>query len=872
MFTFGGNLDRSDRNLYINSYSLYNAENNPQQIINNWNVYGRFTQYFKDKVGDSSANPLKNAFYQIQADYSKYDRVIQNENLKNNIFRYGYVGKFEEKRETQYVNQTAIRLRANPSNPDDTTTVVFRDVNVDFGDPSSEVTFTPSGYNNTLSNYTSYVLDDRRSIGDPVNDLDELLGRRGILNGYTPSPIYSIYSGQGSMYPQYALLENDQFRLTALGSAEWGKHTFRLGFEFEQRVETNYGVNANGLWLAGRGLLDKDIDPNLDKSNYKFYTKNINGVDQTFIDFERKATGTQSTFSQNLRKKFGLAANEPINIDALSPEDLSLNMFSADELNDQGLISYQGFSYDGVRNTKKVAFNDYFSDINRPQDANRPIYTSFWLEDKFQIEDLTLRAGLRIDRYDANQKVLKDPYSLVDVLHAKDVKDLQFSNGSIPSNVGDDYVVYVNKSAKDFDRSIANTYEITGFRKGDVFYDVNGTPTENISQVTQGGTFPLFDPKAQGEVGKEFITDRTLSVKAFKDYVPQFNVMPRLSFSFPISEDALFFAHYDILTQRPERNGTLPSDYYYLQGSINDRNEINNPDLKPQKKIDYEVGFEQRLTKSSGLTISAFYSEMRDQISYRKYFGAYPSDYVTFGNLDFGTVKGFTLEYELRRTRNFMLNASYTLQYAKGTGSSATSGFNLVSQGQPNLRTPIPLDYDSRHAFKLNLDYRLKNNEGPVLFGNKIFQNMGINVMFQGNSGTPYSRQANITNFISAIGRPVLEGSMNGSRLPGNFRVGLKIDKDFNLKSKEGSDPFIKTLNVYFRVQNLLDTKNVLNVYRYTGSPDDDGYLDFYRQDAGDAIDQNRIDIYTVRLLNGEGGTSNYSTPRRAYIGCTLTF
>lgn len=874
MFTLGGSYDRSDRNNYLNAFSLYNSENNPQQIIKNWNTYLRFTQNFKDDINDTTKS-IKNAYYQIQFDYSKYDRVIQNERLKDNLFRYGYFGKIEEV--TKYDEVAKIRLKKNPNStdPTDTATVVFEDVFVNNG-VKNGVVLSPTNDNPNLAAYSQYVIDDRASTGLPVQNLIDLQLSRGLLNGQTPNYIMSNYANTGSIYPLYSLLNNDQFRMSALGSAEWGKHTFKLGFEFEQRVNTGYSINAGNLWQIARGLVSTDIT-GVNKSKYTVSTQMVNDTARQFIDFDNFAAANQSTFSKNLREKLGYTATQEINIDAVSPDDLSLGMFGVNELVDPGIVSYQGFDYKGNRSTKKVSFEEYFSDVNnRPQDAIRPIYTSAFIEDKFQIEDLTLRAGIRIDRFDANQKVLKDPYSLVDVMHASDVRDLSFANGyKIPSNVGDDFVVYLNKTSKDFSRDAAATYEITGYRSGTVFYDANGTPTENISTVTQNGAFPLFDPNAQGNKGTEYLEDRFLSVKAFKDYEPQINVMPRLSFSFPISEDALFFAHYDVLTQRPEQNGTLPSDYYFLFGSVGDRNTLNNPDLRPQKKIDYEVGFEQRLTRSSGLTISAFYSENRDQIAYQKYFGAFPQDYVTFGNLDFGTVKGMTLEYDLRRTKNVYMNASYTLQYAKGTGSSSTSGFNLVSQGAPNLRTPIPLDYDQRHAFKLNIDFRLKNNEGPVLFGNKIFQNAGINVIFNGGSGTPYSRQANVTNFIDPVGRPVLKGGLNGSNLPGNFRVGLKIDKDFNMKAKtEDGTPFVKSLNVYLRVQNLLNTKNVLNVYRYTGSAEDDGYLDTYYEKTA-VLDQALIDLYTIRLLNGDNDASNptnYSLPRRVYLGCTLTF
>ncbi|KAA9345625.1 TonB-dependent receptor [Adhaeribacter soli] len=884
MITFGGLFNRSDRNMYVNSYSLFNAENNPQQIINNWNAYIRFQQFFRDAPGDSSSSAFKNAYYQIQADYSKYDRVIQNERLKDNVWRYGYIGKFNTQNQTFY-QPVSMRV-PDPNKPGDSIT---SNVLVDMGDYSTNLTFENSGDNPYLARYTEQVLAERNRLEDPVSNIFDLALSQGVLNGGDPNSVYSMYANRGSVYPLYALLNNDQFRLSALGSAELGKHTFKLGFEFEQRVETNYSIDGTSLWTYGRAFTfsDTELDLNNATPTYDETGKLIR------LDYGTKAIANQSTFGKNLRNKLGLQPGQPINIDAISPEDLSVSMFSADELINPDIVNYQGYTYDGKRTTKRVSFEDFFSDpINRPQDAVRPIYAAAFIEDKFQIEDLTLRAGLRVDRYDANQKVLKDPYSLVDLMHAKDLRNLTFANGyNIPSNIGDDYVVYVDKNSQDFSRNSSTNFAVTGYRKGDTFYDVDGTATENTNKITENGAaYPLFDPALQGNPDTDYLKSRGLSVKAFKDYEPQIYVMPRLSFSFPISEDALFFAHYDILTQRPERNGTLPSDYYFLYGSIGSRNEINNPDLKLQKTIDYEVGFEQRLTQSSGLTISAFYKEMRDQVSYRRYVAAYPQDYVTFSNLDFGTVKGMTMEFDLRRTGNIALTASYTLQFAKGTGSSATSGYNLASQGIPNLRTPIPLDFDQRHGFKVNLDYRFFDGEGPLLFDKTIFQNTGINFTVFAGSGTPYSRQANITNYINAIGRPVLEGTMNGSRLPANYRADLRIDKDFKIgktvvnvvdgqtQEKFISSRYVKSLNVFFRVENVFNRMNVLNVYRYTGSAEDDGYLASYQEKFGEAANQSLMDIYMVRMLNGTGGEglgsnpTNYSLPRRAVLGVSLTF
>ncbi|MCB0479772.1 MAG: hypothetical protein KDC84_16510, partial [Crocinitomicaceae bacterium] len=167
---------------------------------------------------------------------------------------------------------------------------------------------------------------------------------------------------------------------------------------------------------------------------------------------------------------------------------------------------------------------------------------------------------------------------------------------------------------------------------------------------------------------------------------------------------------------------------------------------------EYAVGFKQKISKRSAIELNAFYREMRDQITTVRISEAYPRSYLTFDNLDFGTVKGLTLTYDLRRTKNIQLRLAYTLQFADGTGSNSTTSLNLVNAGFPNLRVIQPLDFDQRHNIVVSADYRFgegKNYNGPktVTKGGKTInwlQNFGINAIIRAGSGNPFSRQSNI--------------------------------------------------------------------------------------------------------------------------------
>jgi hypothetical protein len=182
--------------------------------------------------------------------------------------------------------------------------------------------------------------------------------------------------------------------------------------------------------------------------------------------------------------------------------------------------------------------------------------------------------------------------------------------GTRPGSIGDDYKVYLNDAGT----------AVQAYRSGDQWYRPNGTPVNSPIEIFSGGlVFPKYKDESASKVSN-YIKSRDFNPDAsFEDYKAQINIMPRLAFSFPISEDANFFAHYDILVQRPATNTLATAvDYFYFTdnpGAIK-----NNPNLKPERTIDYEVGFQQKLTESSKLKVSAYYKEIRNWIQLRTFF------------------------------------------------------------------------------------------------------------------------------------------------------------------------------------------------------------------------------------------------------------
>ena len=848
--TFGGSMALNESKIYDYGNALFNTVNNGQVINNTVRAFGRFTQRFnsKEPKEGKKSGGISNAYYTIQVDYTKVLQTAQDPDHKDNLFNYGYIGKFK----TYTVPTYGFGI--------DTTTGLFGRVLNGFADTLVE--FTPSDINPTTAAYTTQFYAQNPDAQDNFENLFQIQNKGGLINGQSPGSVYGLWNNTGSQYNGYSKTDNTSLRVTAMGSVDLKNHAFTLGFEYEQRTDRFVGYSPVGLWTLARQLTNFHISE-VDVTNPQPVF--VDGVFQDTINYPRFYNAAdQSFFDYNLRQSLGLQTNglDYVDLDSYDPSQLNINFFSADELlnNGNNYVSYYGYDHTGKKLTGNPSFDDFFTakdefgNFKREIAPFQPTYLAGYIQDKFAFKDLIFNVGVRVDRYDANQKVLKDPFSLFETIKAGEVTQLGGNDVSHPSNIGDDYVVYVN--------DINSPTAIVGYRNERTWYNAEGVEISDPTVLRTGsGIAPyLVDP-----------SDNIVSSKAFKDYQPQTNIMPRISFSFPISEDALFFAHYDVLTKRPVGGNRLdPTDYLFIENRSS--SVLNNPDLKPEKTIDYELGFQQKLNSNSAIKFSAFYRELRNLIQTTRILEAYPRTYNTYGNLDFGTVKGLSLSYDLRRTGNIWMRASYTLQFADGTGSNATTGLNLVNSGFGNLRTIQPLNFDQRHNIVVTLDYRFKSGKdynGPVLFKQQIFANTGLNIIARAGSGTPYTR-AILPSFGGGGTR--VDGSLNGSRLPWQFKIDARLDKDIplNFGKKEGKRK-PANLTVYLQVQNILNTKNIISVYRKTGNPNDDGYLaaaQFQNNIASQNDEQSFRDLYAIAINNPD----NYSQPRRIRLGLMFSF
>jgi outer membrane receptor protein involved in Fe transport len=878
LVTLGGRyVYNNDPNAsYLNH--IFNYQNNNQTILNDWQAYARFQQTFDN---DTSSNSLiKNAYYNIQVDYSRRSQRTFDPEFGEDFFKYGYTGKYDVKQIPAYA-------------PGLDTTLGYSGARfVGFADTG--LVYTPADFNQVRTNYISQFLDladDNPDLAD--NNVFDLLGFGLPVNGANPRSVYGLWGNVGTQQgfnsngvgAEYAKSRLSQFRVTASSNFDIGDHSLIVGFEYEQRVDRAFSLDAQGIWTRMR-LLQNQPNEQLDLENpLPVFDEDGNYQDTINYNYNYDENAS-SQFSESVRAQLGLdpLGVDRINIDNLDPSFFSLDMFSADEVinpnGDRG-VSYYGFDYTGNIVDNQPSIEEFFTAtdengrLTRPVGAFRPLYIAGYVQDQFTYRDLTFNVGVRVDRFDLNQSVLRDPYILPPFYTVGDLPNtiLAESVSNIPAGIGQDYAVYVNS----FD--YGEGLDIVGYRNGDQYFNADGEPIADpglLSDLAGGGIKPFLvnppiDDPTTVDVNEAEQSAR-ITGESFVDYDPQVVVMPRIAFNFPITDEAIFIAHYDVLAQRPTTAFSRldPFDYLDLQ-NLRNGGLLNNPNLLPQRTTEYEIAFKQVLTQKSALKLAAFYRELRDLLQSIPYPEAYPRTYVAYGNRDFGTVKGFQLEYEMRRTNNLKIDANYTLQFANGTGSSSNTGLNLARAGQPGLRTLLPFDYDNRHQFLVRLDWRYGrgiNYNGPVINGKNILENFGVNLVMNALSGRPYTKRDRA--YAVTVNNPATAaqtvGQVNGSRLPWQVTFDMRINKTF-LLSKNGKN----SLDVYFQILNLANTMNVLNVYPFTGSPDDDGFLSSEQgqaQLASQVSQASFIDLYNRRMNN----PFNFSLPRRVRLGISYNF
>ncbi len=385
------------------------------------------------------------------------------------------------------------------------------------------------------------------------------------------------------------------------------------------------------------------------------------------------------------------------------------------------------------------------------------------------------------------------------------------------------------------------------------------------------------------------IIDRTTHLipdSAFTEGSTFSYISPRLGFAFPVTDRTVFHLQYGKFVQSPSLDVAYRGVYQATR-QIQAANLFTNPiayNPSPIRTTQYEIGFSHQFTDFAAFDITAFYKDIKGQLQYAVVNtspGAFRSKYNVFANQDFATTKGLELSFKIRRVERISATIYYTYSTSEGTNSLSGSGLGSTEVNGEVPTVLIPLDYDQTHRGSISLDYRFdKDDGGPIL------EQLGLNLLLTFNSGHPftYSQTTGLgqssawTGGITPIGtgdtrgrRPI--GPINSSNTPWVYNIDLRIDKTVNLYNFD--------FNFYVVVQNLLNTKNVINVYDKTGNAYNDGFLNSPEGQniiANPRYSERFADLY--RAMNYENreaafsiyGFDLFGEPRQMRAGILVSF
>ena len=78
---------------------------------------------------------------------------------------------------------------------------------------------------------------------------------------------------------------------------------------------------------------------------------------------------------------------------------------------------------------------------------------------------------------------------------------------------------------------------------------------------------------------------------------------------------------------------------------------LGNPDIRPEKTVQYQFGYKQAVTEWLGVDLNVFYKDIRDLLGVEFIATYNDAEYARLTNVDFGNVIGFTVALEQRRSR-----------------------------------------------------------------------------------------------------------------------------------------------------------------------------------------------------------------------------
>jgi outer membrane receptor protein involved in Fe transport len=185
------------------------------------------------------------------------------------------------------------------------------------------------------------------------------------------------------------------------------------------------------------------------------------------------------------------------------------------------------------------------------------------------------------------------------------------------------------------------------------------------------------------------------------------NIAPRLGFSYQLGESALLRFSYGHFYQYPPHS-TMYLNNSYILSPANYASSIGNPQVKPEKTVNYEIGLWQVLSQYMDLEVAIWYKDIYELSTVNIVTTYNQIRYGLYGNKDYGNARGLEVKFNTRYGQLYS-ELNYTLQYTRGNADNPTFTYSRAGSSQDPIPTLIPMSWDQRHTLNATIGYNTQN-------------------------------------------------------------------------------------------------------------------------------------------------------------------
>ncbi len=397
-------------------------------------------------------------------------------------------------------------------------------------------------------------------------------------------------------------------------------------------------------------------------------------------------------------------------------------------------------------------------------DLASPVMAGAFLQDRLDLGDLVLEAGIRLDYVDPRVEM--------------------------PRTAG--FVFNVPDSLK------------AGFVKWDA-------GTESF--------VPLFDEPCGG-VSESNPNGRC--IENFVETSSKTEWSPRLGASFPVTPTSTFRLSYGRFVQVPAffgfsaaagQTGLLRRNNVDLvdQGGASRSRDVDLPSTRT-----FEFGFRQLIGQDLVIDLSAFNKKQRGSLTYRLLPFEDPNNQGFFHNISVLTNDDFTesmgLEVKLDKAVSnlFLANLSYSYLDARGTGSDPWTYWRLIANQQTNLsfltgepvdppEVLLPLELGRRHNISLTSSLTFPRDYLAGTTAGAILRDFGVFTILTVRSGQRYTKLENTGGaaFAPPSVSGISESSIGALETPWQTRLDLRFTKSFPIGKGWSIQAFVDWRNPF---------------------------------------------------------------------------